>query len=178
MTAEYSLLPASTGERTDREASRGKQGGRTVEIQRLIGRALRGVVDFEALGERTVYLDCDVLQADGGTRCAAITGAYVAAWRALDRFGLSKALRGSVAAVSVGVVDGASLLDLDYSEDSTAEVDVNVVMTGDGRFVEVQSTAEKVPFERERLDELLDLAAGGIEELRAFQEEAIAVPRE
>jgi ribonuclease PH len=178
MTAEYSLLPASTGERTDREAARGKQGGRTVEIQRLIGRALRGVVDFEALGERTVYLDCDVLQADGGTRCAAITGAYVAAWRALDRFGLSKALRGSVAAVSVGVVDGAALLDLDYSEDSNAEVDVNVVMTGDGRFVEVQSTAEKVPFERERLDELLDLAASGIEELKGFQEQAIAVPRD
>ena len=129
MTAEYSLLPASTGERTDREAARGKQGGRTVEIQRLIGRALRGVVDFQALGERTVYLDCDVLQADGGTRCAAITGAYVAAQRALDRFGLSKALTGAVAAVSVGVVDGASLLDLDYSEDSNADVDVNVVMT-------------------------------------------------
>ena len=112
MTAEYSLLPASTGERTDREAARGKQGGRTVEIQRLIGRALRGVVDFQALGERTVYLDCDVLQADGGTRCAAITGAYVAARRALDRFGLSKALTGSVVAVSVGVVDGTALLDL------------------------------------------------------------------
>src|SRR5690348_5993042 len=178
MTAEYSLLPASTGDRTEREAARGRQSGRTVEIQRLIGRALRGVVDFEALGERTVYLDCDVLQADGGTRCAAITGAYVAAQRALDRFGLSKALSGSVAAVSVGVVGGTSLLDLDYSEDSTADVDVNVVMTGDGRFVEVQSTAERVPFERERLDELLDLAAAGIEELHRFQEEAIAVPRE
>jgi ribonuclease PH len=178
MTAEYSLLPASTGERTDREAARGKQGGRTIEIQRLIGRALRGVVDFQALGERTVYLDCDVLQADGGTRCAAITGAYVAAHRALDRFGLSKALTGSVAAVSVGVVDGASLLDLDYSEDSNADVDVNVVMTGDGRFVEVQSTAEKVPFDRARLDELLDLAASGIEDLSRFQEEAIAAPRD
>src|SRR5437868_11121152 len=178
MTAEYSLLPASTGERTDREASRGRQGGRTIEIQRLIGRALRSVMDLEALGERTVYLDCDVLQADGGTRCAAITGAYVAASRALDRFGLSKALTGSVAAVSVGVVDDVALLDLDYSEDSNAEVDVNVVMTGDGRFVEVQSTAEKVPFSRERLDELLDLAAAGIEDLQRFQEEAIAVPRE
>jgi ribonuclease PH len=178
MTAEYSLLPASTGERTDREAARGKQGGRTVEIQRLIGRALRGVVDFQALGERTVYLDCDVLQADGGTRCAAITGAYVAASRALDRFGLSKALTGSVAAVSVGVVDDVAHLDLDYSEDSNAEVDVNVVMTGDGRFVEVQSTAEKVPFSRERLDELLDLAAGGIDELAALQQEAIDVPRD
>ena len=167
MTAEYSLLPASTGDRTDREAARGKQGGRTVEIQRLIGRALRGVVDFEALGERTVYLDCDVLQADGGTRCAAICGAYVAAQRALDRFGLSKALTGSVAAVSVGIVDGDALLDLDYSEDSNADVDVNVVMTGDGRLVEVQATAERVPFDREQLDELLDLAAAGIEELAA-----------
>jgi ribonuclease PH len=175
MTAEYSLLPASTGDRTDREAARGKQGGRTVEIQRLIGRALRGVVDFQALGERTVYLDCDVLQADGGTRCAAITGAYVAARRALDRFGLSKALVGSVAAVSVGVVDDVALLDLDYSEDSNAEVDVNVVMTGDGRFVEVQSTAERVPFDRARLDELLDLAAAGIEELAVVQQEAIDV---
>jgi len=178
MTAEYSLLPASTGERTDREAARGKQGGRTVEIQRLIGRALRGIVDFEALGERTVHLDCDVLQADGGTRCAAITGAYVAAHRALDRFGLSKALTGTVAAVSVGVVDGVALLDLDYSEDSNAEVDVNVVMTDDGRFVEVQSTAEREPFDRARLDELLDLAAAGIDELRRFQGEAVAAPRE
>jgi ribonuclease PH len=178
MTAEYSLLPASTGERTDREAARGKQGGRTVEIQRLIGRALRGVVDFQALGERTVYLDCDVLQADGGTRCAAITGAYVAASRALDRFGLSKALTGGVAAVSVGVVEGTSLLDLDYSEDSNADVDVNVVMTHDGRFVEVQSTAEQVPFDRARLDELLDLAAVGVEDLQRSQEEAIAAPRE
>ncbi len=177
MTAEYSLLPASTGERTDREAARGKQGGRTVEIQRLIGRALRGVVDFKALGERTVWLDCDVLQADGGTRCAAICGAYVAAARALDRFGLSKALPGAVAAVSVGVVDGESLLDLDYSEDSSADVDLNVVMTGDGEFVEVQATAERVPFDRARLDGLLDLAAAGIEDLRRAQEEAIAVAR-
>jgi ribonuclease PH len=177
ITAEYSLLPASTGDRTDREASRGKQGGRTVEIQRLIGRALRGVVDFKALGERTVWLDCDVLQADGGTRCAAICGAYVAAARALDKFGLSKALPGAVAAVSVGVVDGVSLLDLDYSEDSNADVDLNVVMTGDGEFVEVQATAERVPFDRERLNGLLDLAAAGIEDLRRAQEEAIAVPR-
>ncbi len=176
MTAEYSLLPASTGDRSEREASRGKQGGRTVEIQRLIGRALRGVVDFEALGERTVWLDCDVLQADGGTRCAAICGAYVAASRALDRFGLSKALTGSVAAVSVGVVDGEPLLDLDYSEDSTADVDLNVVMTGDGRLVEVQATAERVPFGRDDLDELLDLAAGGIEELALHQRDAIDVP--
>jgi ribonuclease PH len=178
MTAEYSLLPASTGDRTEREAARGRQGGRTVEIQRLIGRALRGVVDFEALGERTVHLDCDVLQADGGTRCAAICGAYVAAQRALDKFGLSKALTGSVAAVSVGVVEGESLLDLDYVEDSSAEVDVNVVMTGDGRLVEVQATAEKVPFDRARLDDLLDLAAGGIELLAAAQQAAVDAPRE
>jgi ribonuclease PH len=178
MTAEYSLLPASTGERTEREASRGKQGGRTVEIQRLIGRALRGVVDFQALGERTVYLDCDVLQADGGTRCAAICGAYVAAQRALDRFGLSKALTGSIAAVSVGIVGGAPLLDLDYEEDSNADVDLNVVMTGDGRLVEVQATAERVPFERAELDDLLDLAAAGIDELALVQRDAIDAPRE
>jgi ribonuclease PH len=178
LTAEYSLLPASTGERTEREAARGKQGGRTVEIQRLIGRAVRAVVDFEALGERTVYLDCDVLQADGGTRCAAICGAYVAARRALDRFGLAKALTGSVAAVSVGVVGGESLLDLDYVEDSGADVDLNVVMTGDGRLVEVQATAERVPFDRERLDALLDLAADGIDELAARQQEAIDAPRD
>jgi ribonuclease PH len=174
MTAEYSLLPASTGERIAREASRGKQGGRTVEIQRLIGRALRGVVDFEALGERTVWLDCDVLQADGGTRCAAISGAYVAARRALDKFGLSKALAGSVAAVSVGIVEGEALLDLEYTEDSTAEADMNVVMTGDGRLVEVQATAEGAPFTREELDELLDLASGGIAEIARAQEDAFA----
>ena len=174
MTAEYSLLPASTGDRVAREASRGKQGGRTVEIQRLIGRALRGVVDFEALGERTVWLDCDVLQADGGTRCAAISGAYVAARRALDKFGLSKALVGSVAAVSVGIVDGEPLLDLEYTEDSTAEADMNVVMTGDGKLVEVQATAEGAPFTREELDELLDIASGGIAKIAEAQEAAFA----
>ena len=173
MTAEYSLLPASTGERTERELRRGRPGGRTVEIQRLIGRAARAVIDFEALGERTVYVDCDVLQADGGTRCAAICGAYVAARRALDRFGLSKALRDSVAAVSVGVVGGEALLDIDYAEDSTADVDMNVVMTGDGRLVEVQATAERDPFGRELLDELLDLAAGGIERLADAQQQAL-----
>jgi ribonuclease PH len=177
LTAEYSLLPASTGERTDREASRGKQGGRTVEIQRLIGRSIRAVTDFEALGERTLWLDCDVLQADGGTRCAAISGAYVAARRALDRFGLSKTLTGSVAAVSVGIVGGNGLLDLDYSEDSTAEVDMNVVMTGEGALVEVQATAEKTPFSRASLDELLELAAAGIEQLSAAQDEAVAAAR-
>ena len=172
MTAEYSLLPASTGERTQRGRLAGRPDGRTVEIQRLIGRALRAVCDFEALGERTLWLDCDVLQADGGTRCASITGAYVAADRALDRLGLSKALPGSVAAVSVGVVDGVAVLDLDYSEDSSAETDMNVVMTGDGRLVEVQATAERDPFTREQLDELLELAAGGIDELAAAQREA------
>ncbi len=176
LTAEYSLLPASTGERTDREASRGRQGGRTVEIQRLIGRAVRSIVDFDALGERTLWLDCDVLQADGGTRCAAICGAYIAGRRALDRFGLSKAFRDSLAAVSVGVVGGVPLLDLDYSEDSTAETDMNVVMTGDGRLVEVQATAERDPFSRELLDELLELAAGGIAEIGELQAEAVSVP--
>jgi len=178
VTAEYSLLPASTGERSEREASRGKQGGRTVEIQRLIGRSIRSVVDFGALGERTVWLDCDVLQADGGTRCASICGAFVAAQRALDLFGLSKALTGTVGAVSVGVVEGETLLDLDYSEDSRADVDVNVVMTGDGHLVEVQATAEKVPFDRARLDAMLDLAAIGIEELALHQQEAIDAPRD
>jgi ribonuclease PH len=177
LTAEYSLLPASTGERTEREAARGKQGGRTVEIQRLIGRSIRAVTDFGALGERTLWVDCDVLQADGGTRCAAISGAYVAAKRALDRFGLSKALTGSVAAVSVGIVDGAALLDLDYSEDSAAEVDMNVVMTGGGALVEVQATAEQTPFSRQSLDELLELAAAGIEQLGAAQDEAVAAAR-
>jgi ribonuclease PH len=177
LTAEYSLLPASTGDRTDREASRGKQGGRTVEIQRLIGRSIRAVTDFEALGERTLWLDCDVLQADGGTRCAAICGAYVAARRALDRFGLSRTLTGSVAAVSVGIVAGTALLDLDYSEDSTAEVDMNVVMTGEGALVEVQATAEKTPFSRASLDDLLELAATGTEELGAAQDEAVAAAR-
>ena len=173
LTAEYSLLPASTGERTEREASRGKQGGRTIEIQRLIGRALRAVTDFEALGERTLWLDCDVLQADGGTRCVAISGAYVAAHRALDRFGLAHALTGSVAAVSVGIVDGTPLLDLDYSEDSTAEVDMNVVMTSDDRLVEVQATAERTAFDRAELDEMLDLAAAGILEIGAAQRDAL-----
>ena len=174
MTAEYSMLPASTGERTQRAVSRGRPDGRTVEIQRLVGRALRAVCDFEALGERTLWLDCDVLQADGGTRCASITGAWIAARRALDRFGLSKALSGSVAAVSVGIVAGEALVDLDYSEDSAAETDMNVVMTGGGELVEVQATAERDPFSRELLDRLLDLAAGGIGELTASQEHAVS----
>jgi ribonuclease PH len=174
ITAEYSLLPASTGDRVDREASRGKQQGRTIEIQRLIGRAVRAVVDFQALGERTMWLDCDVLQADGGTRCAAICGAYVAGMRALARFGLSRAFRDSVAAVSVGVVGGTPMLDLNYEEDSTADTDMNVVMTGDGRLVEVQATAERDPFARETLDALLELAAAGIAEIGSVQAEAVA----
>ncbi|HSC48921.1 MAG TPA: ribonuclease PH [Gaiellaceae bacterium] len=173
LTAEYSLLPASTGERTQREASAGKQKGRTVEIQRLIGRAIRSVLDFEALGERTLWLDCDVLQADGGTRCAAISGAYVAAARALGRAGLSRVLPDSVAAVSLGIVDGELLLDLDYVEDSGAEVDLNVVMTGSERLVEVQATAERAPFDRDALNELLDLAAKGIAEIAEAQKAAL-----
>jgi ribonuclease PH len=177
MTAEYSMLPASTGERTQRAVSRGRPDGRTVEIQRLIGRALRAVCDFDALGERTLWLDCDVLQADGGTRCASITGAWIAASRALDRFGLSKVLPGSVAAVSVGIVEGEAVLDLDYVEDSSAETDMNVVMTGAGELVEVQATAERDPFSRDLLDELLDLAASGVDELTAAQHDAAAAPR-
>jgi ribonuclease PH len=173
MTAEYGLLPASTGERTTREASSGRQKGRTVEIQRLIGRSLRAVTDLDALGERTLWIDCDVLQADGGTRCAAISGAYVASRRALDRFGLGKALTDSVAGVSLGIVDGEALLDLDYSEDSRAEVDLNVVMSGDGRLIEVQATAEGERYTREQLDELLDLAAAGIERIGEAQQQAV-----
>jgi ribonuclease PH len=173
MTAEYGLLPASTGERTAREASSGRQKGRTVEIQRLIGRSLRAVTDLDALGERTLWIDCDVLQADGGTRCAAISGAYVASRRALDRFGLGKALTDSVAGVSLGIVDGEALLDLDYSEDSRAEVDLNVVMSGDGRLIEVQATAEGERYTRDQLDELLDLAAAGIEQIGEAQQRAV-----
>ena len=177
LTAEYSMLPASTGQRTQREASTGRQKGRTVEIQRLIGRALRAVADMEVLGERTLWLDCDVLQADGGTRCAAIAGAYVAARRALDHVGLSRVLADSVAAVSVGIVEGEALLDLDYAEDSTAEVDVNVVLAGDGRLIEVQATAERAPLSRDQLDELLDLAAAGIEEIGTAQRDAVEAVR-
>jgi ribonuclease PH len=180
VTAEYAMLPASTGERKERDSKRGRPDGRSTEIQRLIGRALRVIVDFEALGERAVYVDCDVLQADGGTRCASITGAYVALHQALARAVeagdlKSMPLNGSVAAVSVGMVDGAALCDLDYSEDSRAEVDANVVMTGDGGLVEVQATAERMPLSRASLDELLSLAEGGIDELRAVQEAAAGV---
>jgi ribonuclease PH len=177
LTAEYSMLPASTGERTQREASAGKQKGRTVEIQRLIGRAIRAVTDMEAFGERTLWLDCDVLQADGGTRCAAISGAYVAAARALDRAGLGRVLVDSVAAVSLGIVGGERLLDLDYEEDSGAEVDLNVVMTGQGRLVEVQATAERAPFDRVELEALLDLAEGGIRTIGEAQERALDAAR-
>ncbi len=179
VTAEYGMLPASTGERKPRDATRGRLDGRSVEIQRLIGRALRGVIDFEALGERTIYLDCDVLQADGGTRCASITGAFVALSLACRHLAEQEAferppLSGSVVAVSCGMVAGVALLDLDYSEDSTAEVDANVVMTGEGDLLEVQATAERTPLSRASLDELLALAAGGIEQLRDAQERAIA----
>jgi ribonuclease PH len=178
-TAEYGMLPASTGERKARDVNKGRPDGRTVEIQRLIGRSLRGVIDFEALGERTIYLDCDVLTADGGTRCASITGAYVAldlACRRLVAEGkLERSpLTGTVAAISCGMVGGVPLLDLDYAEDSTAEVDANVVMTGEGGLIEVQATAERTPLSRAHLDELLALAGGGIEQLRAIQARAVA----
>jgi ribonuclease PH len=179
LTAEYGMLPASTGERKQRDVTRGRADGRTVEIQRLIGRSLRGVIDFAALGERTLYLDCDVLQADGGTRCAAVTGAYVALALGCARLQgegrlASSPLTSTVAAVSCGIVEGTALLDLDYSEDSVAEVDANVVMTGEGGLVEVQATAERTPLSRAHLDDLLVLAAGGIERLRSAQLEAIA----
>jgi ribonuclease PH len=178
LTSEYGMLPASTGERRQRDVAKGRPDGRTVEIQRLIGRSLRGVVDFEALGERTVYVDCDVLQADGGTRCASITGGFVAlelaCRRLVDEGKLTSVpLTGSVAAISCGIVDGEPLLDLDYPEDSSAEVDANVVMTGDGGLVEVQATAERTPLSRAHLDTLLALAQKGIEDLRAIQAAAV-----
>jgi ribonuclease PH len=174
VTAEYGMLPASTGERKQRDIAKGRADGRTVEIQRLIGRSIRGVVDFKALGERTIYIDCDVLEADGGTRCASITGGYVALKLALDRLVAEGKLPAvpltqSVAAVSCGIVDGTALLDLDYPEDSSAEVDMNVVMTGDDGLVEVQATAERTPLSRASLDEMLALAAVGIEKLREAQ---------
>jgi ribonuclease PH len=179
VTAEYGMLPASTGERKRRDVTRGRPDGRTVEIQRLIGRSLRGAVDFEALGERTVWLDCDVLQADGGTRCASITGGFVALARACGALVAAgklarSPLSAAVAAVSCGVVGDTALLDLDYAEDSTAEVDANVVMTGDGGLVEVQATAERTPLSRAHLDELLALAGRGIEALRDAQRAALA----
>jgi len=181
VTAEYSMLPASTGERKQRDVAKGRPDGRTVEIQRLIGRALRGVVDMEALGERTVWIDCDVLEADGGTRCAAITGGYAALQLALERLieegRLDRLpLNQSVAAVSCGMVGGVPLLDLDYSEDSNAEVDMNVVATGDGGLVEVQATGERTPLSRTSLDALLELAAVGVERLRAEQARVVGGP--
>lgn len=177
VTAEYSMLPRATHSRSPREAAKGKQGGRTLEIQRLIGRALRAVVDFEKLGERTIILDCDVLQADGGTRTAAITGAWVALADAIDRLLAdgrlaASPLIGSVAAVSVGIVAGRPLLDLDYTEDSSAAVDMNIVMTGDGRYVELQGTAEEHPFSAVELEALRALGSHGCRELAALQRAA------
>jgi ribonuclease PH len=183
VTAEYSLLPGASAERVDREAARGRQSGRTQEIQRLIGRSLRAVTDLVAMGEVVVTLDCDVLQADGGTRTASICGAYLALHDACTRLVAtgrmrSHPLRDECAAVSVGIVDAVPLLDLEYSEDARAEVDMNVVMTGSGRLVEVQGTAEGAPFSRSELDSLLDLAGKGIEELVALQRATVATPPE
>ncbi|HEX7491110.1 MAG TPA: ribonuclease PH [Candidatus Limnocylindrales bacterium] len=174
VTAEYSMLPRATSERNVRESAKGKLGGRTHEIQRLVGRSLRGVVDLAKLGERTITVDCDVLNADGGTRTASITGGWVALATAMRMYGMERCLIGRVAAVSVGIVSGATLLDLDYSEDSKAEVDFNVVSTDAGRFVELQGTAEGKPFERSDMDRMLDLASTGLEKLFAAQAEAFA----
>ena len=179
VTAEYGMLPRSTNTRTDREAARGKQTGRTQEIQRLIGRSLRAVVDMKKLGERTIQLDCDVIQADGGTRCASICGAYVAVADAIAGLLASgklieSPLMGSIAAVSVGVYQGSAVLDLDYAEDSDCDTDMNVVMTGSGGIVEVQGTAEGEPFSRATLDQLIDLAAAGIAQITAAQQAALA----
>ena len=173
VTAEYSLLPASTGERTEREAARGRQGGRTVEIQRLVGRSLRAAYQLDKLGEHTIWLDCDVIQADGGTRTAAISGAWIALARAAKRKGLPAPTE-RVGAISVGIVEGEPLLDLDYGEDSSADVDMNVVMRGDGRLIEVQATAERNAYTREELDRLIDLAARGIESIFEIQAKAAA----
>lgn len=179
ITAEYGMLPRSTGSRMGREASRGKQGGRTLEIQRLIGRSLRAAVDLSALGEHTITLDCDVIQADGGTRTASITGAFVALVDAINGLQREKKitadpLKGFVASVSVGIFRGEAVLDLDYAEDSKAETDLNVVMTEQGEFIEVQGTAEAAPFSRDELDRMLELAGGGITELIAHQRKALA----
>jgi ribonuclease PH len=179
VTAEYAMLPSSTHTRSERESVRGRIGGRTHEISRLIGRSLRAVIDYQALGENTIVLDCDVLQADGGTRTAAITGAYVALADAVSYLREQEALkaeplRGSVAAVSVGIVDGRAVLDLPYDEDVSAETDMNVVMTGDGRFVEVQGTAEGAPFDRAELDALLAMAERGCADLTRLQQAALS----
>jgi ribonuclease PH len=178
VTAEYAMLPRSTNTRNDRESVKGKIGGRTHEISRLVGRSLRACVDYKALGENTILLDCDVLEADGGTRTAAITGAYVAladavGWMRQRKMISANPLVGSVAAVSVGIVDGEPRLDLCYEEDGAAETDMNVVCTGDGRFIEVQGTAEGQPFDRAELDALLDLATGGCADLTRMQQEAL-----
>lgn len=173
VTAEYGMLPASTNTRKQRDATRGRVDGRTTEIQRLIGRSLRQAVDMKKLGERTVWIDCDVLTADGGTRCASITGGFVALALALKAVEADAALTGSIAAISCGMVKGVPVLDLDYREDSSAEVDANVVMTGEGTLVEVQATAERTPLSRTNLDALLELAADGVSELRQLQQEAI-----
>ena len=179
ITAEYGMLPRATGERMQREAARGRQGGRTLEIQRLIGRSLRAAADLKALGERTITLDCDVIQADGGTRTAAITGAWIAlcdALTSLQHHGAlaSSPIRHQIAAVSVGIYQGVPVLDLDYAEDSAAETDMNVVMNGDGGLIEVQGTAEGHPFSRAELAALLDLAQAGIEQILAAQRAALA----
>jgi ribonuclease PH len=177
VTAEYAMLPRATAERTERESARGRIGGRTHEIQRLIGRSLRGVVDLSRLGERTITVDCDVLQADGGTRTASITGGYVALAAAMISHGMERHLVSKIAAVSVGIVEGRALLDLDYSEDSRAEVDFNVVGTDAGTYVELQGTAEGKPFGRDSMNELLDLASSGLQRLFVAQAEAIATIR-
>ncbi len=179
VTAEYAMLPRSTATRTPREVSKGRQSGRTMEIQRLIGRSLRAIVDLNALGERSLIVDCDVLQADGGTRTASVTGAYVAMAIALNKLRTLGALKsnplsGAVAAVSVGLLRGEALLDLCYEEDSRAEVDMNVVMTGDGRFIELQATAEKTPFDDAQMNSLLELGRAGIRTLLELQAKAIA----
>jgi len=175
VTAEYNMLPRATSERTQREVVKGRQGGRTMEIQRLIGRALRGVVDTTKMGERTLTIDCDVLQADGGTRTASITGGYVALTLALRKIGAERALEGQIAAVSVGVVDGVALLDLDYGEDSRAEVDFNVVGTDKQAYVEVQGTAEGKPFDRASMDNLLELADHGLQQLFKMQRTVLGI---
>lgn len=178
VTAEYGMLPRSTGSRMDREAAKGKQSGRTQEIQRLIGRSLRAIIDLEKLGERSIHLDCDVIQADGGTRTASITGAYVALHDAVSTLLISgkisqNPLKQGVAAISVGVYKGTPVLDLDYIEDSDCDTDMNVVMTADGGFVEIQGTAEGEPFGRTAMNDMLDLAASGIQELLAKQQRAL-----
>lgn len=174
VTSEYSMLPRSTSERMQRESTQGRLGGRTQEIQRLIGRSLRAAVDLDALGERTIWVDCDVIQADGGTRTAAITGAFMALWDACKYLQDERMIDGlpivdNIAATSVGIIDGTPMLDLCYSEDSTADVDMNVVMTGNGKFIEIQGTAEHNPFSREETDLLLDLSVSGIEQLIRLQ---------